>query len=97
MILQAEHPYTKYFTLHLDGEVQQPYFQFDTTLKVVALGKDETAKLLAWEIVRACKSKLVISESYEIMPGMFVRDVQADFTLQFSENCPSNIREQLLN
>jgi hypothetical protein len=96
MILNAEHPYTKFFTLHLDGDIQQPYFQYDTILKIVALGKDETAKLLAWEIARAYKAKLVISESYEINPGMFVRDVQADFTLQFSAKCPSNVRAQIL-
>ncbi len=96
MIIKAEHPFAKYFTIHIDGEIQRPYVQYNTTLKVAALGKDETAKLLGWDIGRACKTKLLISESYEITPGMFVRDVQADFHLQISEKCPANIREQLL-
>lgn len=96
MILQADHPFTKFFTISIDGEIQQPYLQYDTTLKVAALCKDETAKLLDWEVGRAYRAKLLISESYEIKPGMFVRDVQADFQMQFSEKCPSNIKVQLL-
>jgi hypothetical protein len=96
MIIKAEHPYAKYFTIHIDGEIQQPYVQYDTTLKVAALCKGETSRLLGWEIGRAYKAKLVISDSYEIRPSMFVRDVQADFQLQFSAKCPSNIREQIL-
>lgn len=97
MIIKAEHPFAKYFTIHIDGEMQRPYFQYDTTLKVAALGKDETTRLLGWDIGRVGKVKLIISESYEITPGMFVRDVQADFQLQISEKCPANIREQLLS
>ena len=97
MIINAENPYAKYFTIHIDGEIQQPYFQYDTTLKVAALGKDETVKLLAWDIGRAYKAKLMIGESYEIKPSMFVRDVKADFQLQFSEKCPPLIREQILS
>jgi hypothetical protein len=96
MMIQAEHPYAKYFTIHIDGEIQQPFVQYDTTLKVAALCKAETARLLDWEIGRAYKAKLIISDSYEIRASMFVRDVQADFQLQFSANCPSHIREQIL-
>jgi hypothetical protein len=83
--------------MDIDGDIQQSYVQYDTILKVAALGKDETATLLAWEIARAYQAKLVISESYEITPGMFVRDVQADFQLPVLENCPSNIRERLFD
>jgi hypothetical protein len=97
MIIKAEHPYVKYFTINIDGEIQQPYVQYDTTLKIAALCKAETARLLDWEIGRAYRAKLIIGESYEIRPSMFVRDVQADFQLQFSEKCPLNIREQILN
>jgi hypothetical protein len=96
MIIQAEHPYVKYFTLHIDGEVQKPYVQYDTSLKIAALCKGETARLLDWEIGRAHKAKLTIGESYEIRPSMFVRDVQADFQLQFSDSCPPAIRQQIL-
>ena len=95
MIIKAEHPFAKYFTLHIDGEEQGPYLQYDTTLKIAALGKDETAELLGWDIGRVCKAKLAISESYEITPGMFVRDVQADFQLQISEKCPAHIKDQI--
>jgi hypothetical protein len=97
MIIKAEHPFAKYFTIEIDGESQRPFVQYDTTLKIAALGKDETARLLGWEIGRVSKTKLIISESYEITPGMFVRDVQADFDLQISEKCPTNIRERILS
>jgi hypothetical protein len=97
MIIKAEHPYVKYFTINIDGEIQQPYVQYDTTMKIAALYKAQTARLLDWEIGRVYKAKLTVGESYEIRPSMFVRDVQADFQLQFSENCPSNIREQILS
>ena len=97
MIIKAEHPYVKYFTLYIDGEIQKPFVQYDTTLKIAALCKAETARLRDWEIGRAYKNKLTIGESYEIRPSMFVRDVQADFQLQFSENCPPNIKEQILH
>jgi hypothetical protein len=97
MIIKAEHPFAKYFTIHIDGEVQRPYFQYDTARKIAALGKDETAELLGWDIGRASKAKLLISESYEITPGMFVRDVQADFQLQVSEKCPAEIKELIFS
>ena len=68
-----------------------------TIQRRTALGKDETTRLLGWDIGRVGKVRLIISQSYEITPGMFVRDVQADFQLQISEKCPANIREQLLS
>lgn len=96
MILNIEHPYTKFFTLCLDGEEWKQYFQYDTTRKIVALGKDDTAKLFAWDLARSHTVGMTISESYEIAAGLFVRDVKAAFTLRISDKCPSEIRAELL-
>ena len=96
MIIKAENPFAKYLTIDIDGEIQHPFVQYNTTLKVAALGKDETDKLLGWDIGRVCKAKLTISESYEITPGIFVRDVQADFHVQIAAECPPRIRDQIL-
>lgn len=96
MILSIEHPYTKFFTIWLDGEELKQYFQYDTTRKIIALGKDITAKLLDWDLARTYKAGMTIGESYEIAASLFVRDVEADFSLRFSDKCPSHIKAELL-
>ena len=96
MILNYDHPYTEFFTIWLDGEEFTHYFQYDTTRKVAALGKEETAKLFAWDLSRSYKAGITIGGSYEIKADHFVRDVEADFQLRFSNKCPSGVRDDLL-
>lgn len=96
MILNFQHPYTKFFTVWLDGEKFTQFFQYDTTRKVAALGKDDTDLLFAWAVSRSYKAGMSIGEYYEIQADHFVRDVEADFTLLFSDDCPPRVREELL-
>ena len=96
MILNFQHPYTKFFSVWLDGEKFSQFFQYDTTRKEAALGKDDTDKLFAWGVSRSYKAGISIGEYYEIQADYFVRDVVANFQLQFSDDCPSRVRDELL-
>ena len=95
MVINAEHPYTKFFTLWLDGEPIDDVFQYDTTLQVAAVGKEETARLFAWGLARSGGAGLQIGEEYEVRGGMFVRDVEGDFEVRIAKECPSRIQEEM--
>ena len=96
MVISAEHPYTKYFTLWLDGEQITQYFQYDTVGKIASVVKEETGKLFAWDFARLNRTGIEISEEYEIRGSLFVRDVAGDFEVRVNRGCPPRVSDEIL-
>ena len=95
MLINAEHLYTKYFAISLDGVEIKHYFQYDTLAKVAAVGREETSALFDWDLERSGRAQLTIGEEYEIRGGVFVRDVAGDYRVRVAEGCPDRISDEI--